>query len=689
MWRTGTGAGRQPDNHFTLWALAVVLAAVLTADVAHPGHSAYGKMRPAAIEAGSAQPDAEAIDGMIFPVNRLIPRYPMEDDFGLIPMVDHPQLPPAERLLNVEVELYRTDEGLIGPYEIDDQGNFVIEDGERVLRWPDHEPLRYRLADFNDGVERDFASTAILEIVRRVRQYFTERDYVGVYVQVNPEQIDQQLRDRRDPDDLTIELLMIIGAVTELRTVASGDRIDEEERINHPEHERIRLRSPYKPHDPDVEPHEERRDVLSRQGLNEYMWYLGRHPGRRVDASIGPGEEPGGIALDYLVAENRPALWYFETSNTGTRQTGRWRQRFGLMHTQLTGNDDILNLEYVTTNFEDVHGVSASYEAPFMDNDRLRWRVFGGYSRYTASEVGIFDDRFKGRSWAAGADLRYNFLQHNELFLDAVAGLRFSNIRVNNEAVQIQGEEQFLFPYVGLRLEREAEWFRTLGSLTLEYQNGSFTSTDEEELNRLGRLDPDRNWATLRWDLNHAFFLEPLFNPDALDRPDPEQNPTLAHELTLGARGQYSFDRRLIPQSQQVVGGFHTVRGYPESIVAGDDVIIGNVEYRFHVPRAFGVEAEPRELFGQPFRFAPQYTYGRPDWDLILRAFVDVGRSMNNDRFFFESNETLIGAGIGVEFQVKRNLSARLDWGFALSDVDRADVESGDNRVHFIGTLAY
>jgi len=159
--------------------------------------------------------------------------------------------------------------------------------------------------------------------------------------------------------------------------------------------------------------------------------------------------------------------------------------------------------------------------------------------------------------------------------------------------------------------------------------------------------------------------------------------------VQLSLRGQCAFGNRLIPQAEEVAGGLYTVRGYPESIVAGDSVIIGSAEYRYHIPRAFGIESEPRQLFGQPFRYAPQYVYGRPDWDLILKAFIDAGRTINSDRLSFEHDETLVGVGIGAELQFKRNLNVRVDWGFALEDLKSANVQAGDNRVHFVATILF
>jgi len=164
---------------------------------------------------------------------------------------------------------------------------------------------------------------------------------------------------------------------------------------------------------------------------------------------------------------------------------------------------------------------------------------------------------------------------------------------------------------------------------------------------------------------------------------------TLAHEVVLAGRMQYSFDR-LIPQEEEVVGGLFTVRGYDESVVAGDSVFIGSAEYRFHYPRSGQPKKveKQRQLFGQPFRWQPEAPYGKADWDLILKGFLDVGKTIQTDRLSFENDDTLVGAGVGVELQIKQNFTIRLDWGFALSEVE-GETDVGDNRLHVVFTALY
>jgi len=391
-----------------------------------------------------------------------------------------------------------------------------------------------------------------------------------------------------------------------------------------------------------------------------------------------------------MVTENRPLVLYAQTSNTGTPATDYWRERFGLLHTQLTGNDDVLSVEYTTAQFSDVHAVSASYERPLTRDRRLRGRVYGTFSRYDAEDVGVFAQDFTGENVALGLEASWNFFQDRELFVDLIGGLRYDDISVEQEVFGSSTEDsgEFLVPYVGVRVERVTDWHALRAGATLEW-NPDVLDNDVTDLDGLGRTSPDDSWAILRVGGQQSVYLEPLLNRAAWEDPNTPESSTLAHEVRLSLNAQWAFDDRLIPQSQSVIGGLATVRGYPQSFLAADSSLVGSIEYRFHLPRTFGVRGEPGELFGEPFRYAPQFVYGTPDWDLILKAFLDVGTTDISDALFFEDSETLVGAGVGLELLVKRNLNVRLDWGFALEELEDRGVASGANRLHVLATILF
>jgi hypothetical protein len=212
----------------------------------------------------------------------------------------------------------------------------------------------------------------------------------------------------------------------------------------------------------------------------------------------------------------------------------------------------------------------------------------------------------------------------------------------------------------------------------------------------LGRTGADEYFDVIRWDVYHSFYLEPLLNPEAWADSSTPESSTLAHEIVLRARGQWSDDR-LIPQALTTVGGMFSVRGYPESLTSGDTVYIASAEYVYHVPRAFPIEPNPENtpMFGKPFRYAPQQVYGRPDWDLLLRAFVDYGKVMQNSSNGSTPNDddnSLLGVGLGIELLYQQNLSLRCDWGVAMESTTRNrvdEVTEGSQQIHLSATLLY
>ncbi|MBL9105011.1 MAG: hypothetical protein JNL82_28960, partial [Myxococcales bacterium] len=379
---------------------------------------------------------------------------------------------------------------------------------------------------------------------------------------------------------------------------------------------------------------------------------------------------------------------YAQISNSGTRETDEIRERFGVINNQLTGNDDILVIDFITAGFGGTHGVVGSYEFPITD--RLRFRPFATYSKFDASQVGFADESFRGESWSVGGDLSWNFFQRRDLFIDFVTGLRWDSVSTNNQAVDVSGRDSFFLPSVGLRLERFRDDSSTSAFARIEWNLDGIAATGDPSLENLGRTDPDADFAVFQWGFEQTLYLEPIFDSDRFQAG----KSTLAHELAFRIRGQNSLGSRLAPTFQDVVGGMDTVRGYPESAVAGDNIYVGTAEYRLHIPRLLEpydeVSENPPMVFGNPFRVRPHTRYARPDLDVIAKAFLDVGRAENQDRLPFETDETLIGAGVGLEMLVGRNINLRLDFGVALNEIEEpTQVTPGSSRLHFVFTILF
>lgn len=614
----------------------------------------------------SPEAPAPVDEGPAYPVSRFVLEYKTE----------HPDHPSLESVLEGPVKLG------VAP------GGFV--------QWREGLPeVQVKIGDIQEGTSGLYYRSGLNAVARGVVEELNRQGLIGIFVQLHPEDVDEGSgADKREGARPEMRMVIWSGRVESVRSIASGARLegkyksDIEKRINSEDRVQMRVRgqSPV-----------QTGDLLRKRELDDYVARLNRHAGRRVDVAISPGSNPEQVVVDYLVAESKPWSLYAQLSNTGTKTTNEWRERFGFLHNQLTGHDDILRVDYSTAGFDASHAILGSYEFPVL-SDRVRVRGYASYTEFTASDVGNTTDDFEGETVTVGAEVIGTVWQRREAFFDVYGGLRWKTEAIN-ETGGSGGDENFYIPYLGARFERFTESSTTLVDVALEVQSDSLSNVDDRDIQELGRPEVDTEWQVLKFSAEQGVYLEPFLNPGGY-RGDGEKGPsTLAHEVVASVRGQYAFDNRLIASEEEIAGGLYSVRGYPESIIAGDSLVMGTLEYRFHLPRAMGVQENPGTFMGRRmgvlgnnFRWQPQQNFGRADWDLIFKGFIDAARSRNGEgTTVTEDDFTLVGTGVGAELQFKRNLTMRLDLGVALEEVDDPanEVRAGDTRLHFSVTVLY
>jgi hypothetical protein len=631
-----------------------------------------GSITPTANSQETTDPLADRDRQAVYPVNRFLLEYGPR---GIPP---HPELPSLDDLLQVQVTL-------------------LYSGGTYFAREPDGEDTTLRLIDMIQPTR--FSASAIVAINQALTRELNRRGFYGVWATPDPADINPQTGEDLREERQELRLLVYAVEIQQVRTIAKGQRFPTHQSTNHPAHRRVLVNSPLQP--PQAE---ERGSTLFKSRLDDYVGRLNRFPGRSAAAALGPADTPNGLTLDYLISEDRPWTVYAQVSNTGTEASGRWRERFGFIHQQLTRRDDILSLDYVTADFQHSHAVFGSYEVPILYPDRVKAKVFGSYAEFTADELGLGSLSLDGSQWSAGGDVTWSpdsfagpnigRLGHDRVYLDFTMGARWQGAEINNQIFGIQAGTDLFLPYAGIVLSGSSSATRFIGGVQIEGNVAEIAGTDRQDLANLGRLDTDRDWVLAKWGAGYSFFLEPL----VVRHPEK-----LVHELSFSSHGQYVFgERRLIPQQTALIGGMYSVRGYPEALDLGDTVVVGTAEYRFHLARALmpvteekrrvGAKQTARAQFENPFRFRSGDAFSRPNWDVVVRAFVDGGKSYHNRRQPMETDRDLLSAGVGVDLQLWRNLTVRGDYGVALRSEEQnlaRRVKSGDGRVHFSATLSW
>lgn len=556
-----------------------------------------------------------------------------------------------------------------------------------------------------------FSGDALQAIYVALVAQLNKKGIYGVFVVVDPDQINPSTGEDLRKGGTELTLLVYASEVRQVRTivkpVAKFPFKAPSTSLDDPKYRKITTHSPLKA----AAGKEKAGSLLERAKLQDYLDRINRFPGRRVDVAITASGEGAGVILDYIVHTERPPVYLFDqTSNTGTEASGSWRTRAGVEIRQLAGLDDILDASVETSLSSATYSFFGSYQIAPLFPDKLKLKAYGGYGRFFAEDVGFDQAQFIGRSGTAGLLAIYTPYYFKGFPLDLILGVEYKNVDIANVGTfPLEGKTNFLLPVAGVATDKTTDLYSFFGSLQVEANLPSVIGTDNDELQNMGRFNVSRDFTIAKYSFGGSVFLEPIIfrkkwaayqeEADEAKRKGFWRTVTQAHELSFLLHGQYTFaDKRLIPQFEDVIGGFASVRGYPEAYTSGDDSVILNAEYRFHLPRILkpaDTNLDPSKPAPPPPRFAlrPPTILGRPDFDLVFRAFYDFGYVKNNNLLeSVEADRTLMSAGVGVEAQVLRYLNLRVDVGFPLvsvTDKTSRPTNVGDPRVSFIAVLSY
>lgn len=154
----------------------------------------------------------------------------------------------------------------------------------------------------------------------------------------------------------------------------------------------------------------------------------------------------------------------------------------------------------------------------------------------------------------------------------------------------------------------------------------------------------------------------PLFSNDTINSREPDSR-------FFNWRGQAQYLRLLSPNGTSLLlrsdvqlsatsmvplerfglGGNFSVRGYSQDFLLADSGLFASAELRF-----------------------PIWTADAGETRLELRPFVDVGTVWNQGDVDLDTN-TLASMGLGLQFSLGDRLSAKLDWGIPLVDVEERE----------------
>ncbi|MBN8506717.1 MAG: ShlB/FhaC/HecB family hemolysin secretion/activation protein [Burkholderiales bacterium] len=394
--------------------------------------------------------------------------------------------------------------------------------------------------------------------------------------------------------------------------------------------------------------------------IDAQIQMINENPAKQVQVLLQPGSDPASIAAKVTVNEGPIRRGHLRLDNTGGDRTGRYRLAGGWQHADLTGRDDVLNLEAASSpgHWKAVRVVSAGYRLPFYDQAM----VLDGYALWSdvdggTTQTAAGDLAFSGKGRVAGLRLsrylqrRGNVDQRFQLGFDhrdylndcAIAGLPAGACGSAGVSVRVQ---PLMAGYTLQAAGRERVAFNAQLVFNPGWGGQRASAADFDSV----RSGAKPRYAVVRMT---GSFRAPL--------------EELGH---LELRGSLQWaNRPLIPGEAFGLGGAYSLRGFEERELIGDGGLL------------LGAEAVSRNLLD-----GLGSGEGAPRTRLQLLAFIEGGFLRNRDAAPCQIGQRSCRMGaVGVGLRAAHeDTTLRLDLGRAMSEGPQT--RKGDLKAHLLLT---
>jgi len=370
----------------------------------------------------------------------------------------------------------------------------------------------------------------------------------------------------------------------------------------------------------------------------------GQSVDRKVQPVLRAGDTPGTLEVDLKVKDELPLHGRVELNGRNTSSTSRLRLVTSLHYDNIWQAMHSASLMYQISpeNSSEVSVWAGTYALPLF-NTGVRLALYGVNSASSAqiASAGALSVIGQGSIFGARLVMPFNPLQN--YFHSGTLGVDYKSFKEN---LNLLGSDTIATPIAYTPfLAQYTGSFRTEQSLT------SFDLGAHFSIRGLGNEQAQFESKRYLAKANYMYVTGDL---------------KFQHDLPLGMQinshvsGQVA-DSPLISNEQFSLGGALSVRGYFETQALADDGVFGSLEL-----------------------YSPHL--GLDSWDHLnsmkLMAFVDAGQGwIQNPLPGNVSGNTLSSGGVGLHFQLWKQISGALDMGVPF--VSLAPVKSGDPRLHF------
>lgn len=383
---------------------------------------------------------------------------------------------------------------------------------------------------------------------------------------------------------------------------------------------------------------------LERNELLERLQLLQLDPLiSNISAELSPGSRPNKSTLQINLVEADPFFVELFTDNGRAPSVGSWRRGASISENNLLGFGDRLFFQYANTEGSDAFDLA--YAAP-LNASNTTFNIAGGITDTEVIEEPFDQANIEGDSFNVEIGLRQPILRTptKELALGISATLQESSTEAMGESIALSpgADENGETRISALRFNQEYtnRNLQQVFALRSQFSIGldAFDSTVNDDF----EAEPDSRFFAWRGQGQYV--------------------RRLSRDTLLVFRSDLQLaTTTLVPLEQFSVGGLQSVRGYRQDALLTDNGFFTSAEVRLPLLRAESVEGV-----------------------LQITPFVDLGVGFNNDPDNNPNPEeqVLVGLGAGLQWQM-RNVSARIDYGIPLVDVDSDGDTLQEDGIYF------
>ena len=366
-----------------------------------------------------------------------------------------------------------------------------------------------------------------------------------------------------------------------------------------------------------------------------------KQPAKYTRLTFAASDQPGEVKARIAVKDKKPWQAFSWFNNTGTDETGNTRLGFGLQHSNLFNQDQNAVLTYtLSPEKEDkVAQYGLLYQIPFYDLGGELNLLYSKSDVDTGTVATFFDVAGQGEVFAG---------TYTQVF--ARKGGYSQELSVSVFDKLFENEILFDGQQIGVDVRSRPLGLRYSGSIEKPgYQMEFFLrpqanlpggSRNDDLIYGLSRAGAKSDWSRLRFAFSGRKYIG-LWSAEAQ------------------ISGQYT-DQPLIISEQFGAGGIHSVRGFTEREVSGDQGLRYSVQL-----------------------FAPPVSKQK----IRTLAFIDGAQTRLEGALPGEiESESIFSTGVGLRWNWREWASVVLDWGYVLNGVDErraGGTQEGDSRIHF------